>query len=97
MKFQNRSKQSSRHYHFFWLFFFVHKKELHIFIARNSISANKKIGNSELFGCSFLYYKKNDPEAVTELRKLHNPKKNFGSFFFINFYAKDMYIPDYIQ
>ena len=41
--------------------------------------------------------KKNDPEAVTELRKLHNPKKNFGSFFFINFYAKDMYIPDYIQ
>ena len=58
MTFQNRSKQSSLHYHFSWLFFFEHKKELHIFIARNSISANKKIGNSELFGCSFLYYKK---------------------------------------
>ena len=90
IKFQNHSKQS--------LWFFVHKKELHIFIARNSISANKKIGNSELFGCSFLYYKKK-----MILRQLLNcasytiQRKISVVFFFINFYTKDMYIPDYIQ
>ena len=97
MTFQNRSKQSSRHYHFSWLFFFEHKKGLHIFIARNSISANKKIGNSELFGCSFLYYKKMILRQLLNCASYTIQRKISVVFFSINFYTKDMYIPDYIQ
>ena len=76
IKFQNHSKQS--------LWFFVHKKELHI--ARNSISANKKVGKTVNYLDAVFYITKKTLEVgTTKLRKLHNVSMEI--FFFI-FYQR---------
>ena len=76
IKFQNHSKQS--------LWFFVHKKELHI--ARNSISANKKVGKTVNYLDAVFYITKK-LEGTTKKRKVHNL---FMEIFF-SFFTRDMY------
>ena len=67
---------------FYWLCFFVHKKKNCTFSLQEILFPPiKRLETVNYLDAVFCITKKNDPEAVTELRKLHNPKKNFGSFF----------------
>ena len=78
IKFQNHSKQS--------LWFFVHKKELHI--ARNSISANKKVGKTVNYLDAVFYITKRPLRWV--LLNCANYIMYLCRFFF-SFFTRDMY------